>query len=319
MNFQNLEYFLVTARELNMTKAAGQLHISQQALSSHIIKLEQELSCQLFDRSHGLQLTYSGKQLRKSAEQILDIKHQALVAINDINRNQRGELRIGIAHTRGQALLPFILPEFQKAHPFVELTVLEGSSLELEDHLEHGLVDVIIGYAPFMLETCETVPLMKERMYLLVPRELAREKFGDREAERIFTEYRENADISVFGELPFVMLQKGDRIRSLVEREFYLKGIDPPVTVETGNIQTACALCAEGMGCTVCPEIYLGSRYTTVGEGSYVRSKIAIFDFYDADDADTIAIGYNRDRYLSGTAEDFIRFTAEKCKEIFSQ
>ena len=39
MNFQNLNYFLVTARELNMTRAAAELHISQQALSSHILKL----------------------------------------------------------------------------------------------------------------------------------------------------------------------------------------------------------------------------------------------------------------------------------------
>lgn len=317
MNFQNLEYFLVTARELNMTRAAEELHISQQALSSHIIKLEQELSCRLFDRSHGLQLTYSGKQLKKSAEQILDIQHQALLAINDINENQRGELRIGIAHTRGQAILPFILPEFSRSHPLVELTVLEGSSLELEDYLEKGQVDVIIGYAPFMLETCESVELMKERMYLLAPRSLLCDRFGEEEASRMLEKYRQKPDITIFNGLPFVMLQKGDRIRSLVERVFSLKGIEPLVTVETGNIQTACALCAEGMGFTVCPEIYLGSRYTTVGEDTYIRSKIEILDFYDKTGADTIAIGYNRERYLSSAAEDFIRLSVRICAGIY--
>ena len=74
MNFQNLEYFVETAKALNITKAAEQLHISQQALSNHIIKLEEELGCRLFERRRGLQLTYSGKQLYKSAEQILDIR-----------------------------------------------------------------------------------------------------------------------------------------------------------------------------------------------------------------------------------------------------
>ncbi len=40
INFLNLEYFLVAAEELNFTKAAKQLFISQQSLSNHIINLE---------------------------------------------------------------------------------------------------------------------------------------------------------------------------------------------------------------------------------------------------------------------------------------
>ena len=314
MNFQNLEYFLVTAEELNITKAAQRLHISQQALSNHIIKLEQELSAKLFDRSRGLSLTYSGKQLKKSAEQILDIKEQAEVAIRDINRNERGELRIGIAHTRGQAILPFLLPKFRLDHPMVDITVVEGSSLLLEEQLSKGQIDLYIGYAPFMLETCETVELMKERMYLLVPMALLKERFGDEKAELVLLQYRKDPDISLFEDLPYVMLQEGDRIRSLVEREFYLRGINPPCAAVTGNIQTACALCAEGMGLTVCPEIYLGSRYTIVSEGTYIRSKIELLEFYGAKNEDTIAIGYNRERYLKSAAEDFIRIAVETLK-----
>lgn len=319
MNFQNLEYFLAAARELNMTRAAEELHISQQALSNHIIKLEQELSCQLFDRSHGLTLTYSGKQLEKSASQILDLKHQALQAISDINQNERGELRIGISHTRGQAILPFLLPEYQRTHPLVELSILEGSSLEIEEWLAKGQADVIIGYAPFLLESCESKELMKERMYLLAPKDYLKEKYGKEEAERLIAEYRQKPDISLFGEEPFVMLEKGDRIRALMEREFYLRGLKPKILVETENIQTACALCAEGMGFTVCPEIYLKSRFTIVGEGSYIRSKIEVLDFYENKEEDSIAIGYSRERYLSRAAEEFISMSMDTCRRIYTK
>lgn len=316
MNFQNLNYFLVTARELNMTRAASELHISQQALSNHILKLEEELGCALFDRGHGLSLTYSGKQLKRSAEQILDIQRQTITAIDDINKNLRGELRIGIGHTRGQAILPLILPEFSRSHPLVELSVFEGSSEELEEHLERGSIDLLLGYAPFMLDTAETVELMQEHMFLLVPKALLQEKYGAEKSAGLLKKYREKPDISLFKDMPFVLLQKGDRVRSLVEREFYHRGMAPKITVETRNIQTVFALCAEGMGLTVCPEIYLGSPYTIAGPSSYIRSKLEVLDFYGENTADTFAIGYNRERYLSRTAADFIELAEKACRQL---
>ena len=48
INFLNLEYFLVASEELNFTKAAKSLFISQQSLSSHISKLESDLNVKLF-------------------------------------------------------------------------------------------------------------------------------------------------------------------------------------------------------------------------------------------------------------------------------
>lgn len=314
MNFQNLEYFVETAKALNITKAAEQLHISQQALSNHIIKLEEELGCRLFDRRRGLQLTYSGKQLYKSAEQILDIRHQTITEIDDINKNIRGELRIGIGHTRGQAILPIVLPDFSRLHPLVEITVVEGSSEELEDGLDKGLIDVIIGYAPFLLSTCETIELKKENMFLLVPKDLINQHFGREKAHEILETHRKKADITLFKDLPFVLLRKGDRIRTLVDREFYHKNINPRIAVEIRNIQTAFALCAEGMGLTVCPEIYLNSLYTILGKDSYIQSKIEVLDFYDNPMEDTIAVGYNRERYLSRVADDFIKLTKERVR-----
>jgi DNA-binding transcriptional LysR family regulator len=118
MNFLNLQYFLVVAEELNITKAAERLHVSQQALSNHISKLEKELDAQLFSRTPKLSLTLSGKCLRTAALQIQDIHDQLLREMDDVNNNCRGELRIGISYTRGQAILPQLLPVFRETHPW---------------------------------------------------------------------------------------------------------------------------------------------------------------------------------------------------------
>ena len=62
MNFQQLYYFVILCESGNVTKAAEKLYITQQALSASIAKLENELSCKLFDRTpKGVALTEGGK------------------------------------------------------------------------------------------------------------------------------------------------------------------------------------------------------------------------------------------------------------------
>lgn len=316
MNFQNLEYFLTTAEEVSITRAAERLHLSQQALSNHIARLEEELGCRLFTRKPNLELTYSGKCFQRAAVRMLDIQRQTAIVIGDINGNRRGELRIGVSHTRGQAILPLLLPDFRRAHPLAELSVVEGSTKELEADLERGVIDVLIGFAPFLLESAETMELSREHLHLIAPRCLLDEAFGDR-ADEVRAVYREDHDVTVFRDLPFVLLKKGDRIRALVDAEFRRRGIEPEICLETRNIQTAFALAAEGMGLTVCPTMYLNSRYTISGQAdSYTRSRVDIFPFFDRGSTDVIAIGYNRDRYLSQIAKDFIDMSVEKFRAL---
>ena len=312
MNFQNLQYFLTTAEEGNITRAAERLHISQQALSNHIARLEEELDCRLFVRKPNLELTYSGKCFQKSAAKILDIQRQTAAVIGDINGSRRGELRIGISHTRGQAILPLLLPDFHKAYPLAELSVLEGSTEELEADLERGIIDVLIGFTPFLLESAETRELTREQLFLVAPKALLAQSFGP-DAAAVLAAYRGSHDLGLLRALPFVLLKKGDRIRALVDSEFRQQGIEPDVCFETRNIQTAFALASEGMGLTVCPTMYLDSRYTISGQAdSYIRQKVEVVPFFSRGNTDVIAIGYNRERYLSQIAKDFIDMSVQK-------
>ena len=48
INHLNLVYFITAARELNFTRAAEKLFISQQALSNHIASLEKDVGCLLY-------------------------------------------------------------------------------------------------------------------------------------------------------------------------------------------------------------------------------------------------------------------------------
>lgn len=83
--------------------------------------------------------------------------------MQDIRESRRGVLRIGVSHTRGQSILPLLLPTFSQLYPLVELTIFEGSTTVLEKDLSKGLIDVLIGFAPFTPDCAEYAPLMQEK------------------------------------------------------------------------------------------------------------------------------------------------------------
>ncbi len=321
MNFQNMEYFMMAAETGNITRAAEKLHISQQALSDCISRLEAELGCRLFERRQGLELTYSGRQYRAAAERMLDLHRQTLVMLNDINDNLRGELRIGVSYTRGQAILPLVLPDFIRQFPLAELSVQEDSTQMLESLLERGEIDVMIGYAPFRIDRAEAFPLMRDRLHLVIPKSLLLNHWHtEAEAEARLSAFRKGHDISLFRDFPFVMLKEGDRIRTITDQVFKNARIKPRIKFETNNTQTAMALAAEGIGIAVCPELYLNSNYVASGTaGYYIRRLVEACPLFDDSLSDTIAIGYNKDRYCSKIASSFIRLCLEKMQEATVQ
>ena len=201
MNFLHLRYFLMVAEELNITRAAERLYISQQSLSNHISNMEKELDVKLFTRSPKLSLTYAGDLLVQTATQILDLYSQYMTKVGDINRHYLGVLRVGISHTCGLALLPVVLPQFRKEFPMVEFSLYEGNSTQLEDALSHGRVDLIICFQPIMIEGVTTVPLTEQRLMMVVPKPFPDQRFGIH-AEEVRLQYAQGADISAFQQFP---------------------------------------------------------------------------------------------------------------------
>ena len=247
MNFLHLKYFLLVAEELNITRAAERLFISQQSLSNHISNMEKELDVKLFTRSPKLSLTYAGDLLVETATQILDLHSQFLAKVGDINRHYMGVLRVGISHTCGLALLPEILPQFQAEFPMVEFSLFEGNSTHLEDELAHGRVDLIVCFQPIMME---------------VPKSFTDEIFGERAGE-IREQFSSGADIDSFQHMPFILIKRGNRTRSTVDQYFSRHFFKPKLILETENTITTLAMAEAGIGITICPELFLKTIHVT--------------------------------------------------------
>ena len=308
LNFLHLKYFLLVAEELNITRAAERLYISQQSLSNHISNMERELDVKLFTRSPKLSLTYAGDLLVETATQILDLHSQYLAKVGDINRHYMGVLRLGISHTCGLALLPEILPQFQAEFPMVEFSLYEGNSTHLEDELAHGRVDLIVCFQPIMMEGVEVVPLTEEDLILVVPKIFTDQIFGER-ADEIRAQYAAGADIDAFQHMPFILIKRGNRTRSIVDQYFSRHFFKPKLILETENTITTLAMAEAGVGITICPELFLKTIHVTASQSS--TDKLDLFPLTDPSTISRLVVGYRRDRYLSHFGERFIELTQQ--------
>lgn len=91
MELRVLKYFLMTAREENITKAAALLHITQPTLSRQLMQLEDELGVRLFSRSnHNIKLTEEGMLLRRRAGDHFSCRKNATGAVRQQRRTVRG-------------------------------------------------------------------------------------------------------------------------------------------------------------------------------------------------------------------------------------
>jgi len=306
VNFLHLKYFLMVAEELNITRAAERLYISQQSLSNHISNMERELDVKLFTRSPKLALTYAGNLLVDTATQILELNSQYLAKVGDINRHYLGVLRVGVSHTCGLAMLPKILPRFREEFPLVEFSLFEGNSNQLEDELNHGRIDLMMCFEPIMMEGVTTIPLTRQRLMMVVPKTFTDQRFGER-ADEIRAAYAQSADVNAFRDLPFVLIKKGNRTRSIVDQFFNAHGFSPKLILETENTVTTLVMAQSGIGITICPELFL----LAMPAGTGGSRDVDIFPLTDPDTSSTLVAGYRPDRYLSHFGERFVELAQE--------
>lgn len=312
MNFLNLEYFLVAAEELNLTKAAKKLFISQQSLSSHISKLEKDLGVELFDRTIPLTLTPAGKSLVKNATKLLDLKKQSVKELADIKDFKRGDLYIGVSHTRGRAFLPEILPDYNEEFPNIDLHLLEGNSKELDIALFNGEVDLIVGMLPFNVENIETVPLCNEEVLMIVPDKILIKYFPNN-YNAIKAKLEQGVDITLLKDCPFLMVNTRNRVRIIADEMFNEKQIKPNVILETESIETVLALSVKGMGITFYPRTLMKNKNLVFDKSTLMDTNIYHLQYNKTHG--TLAIGYKKNRYISQAAKEFIKLAKKKYEE----
>ena len=143
MEIRVLKYFLLVAREENITKAANLLHLTQPTLSRQLMQLEEELGVQLFRRSkHRIILTEEGMLLRRRAEEIVALADKTKEDLQHREEQLSGTVAIGSGELRSSRFLAQLLTGFQKENPLVRFALYSGNADNIKERIERGLLDV---------------------------------------------------------------------------------------------------------------------------------------------------------------------------------
>ena len=149
MDVRTLSYFVVIAEELNITKAAEKLCMSQPPLSSQMKALEEELDTVLFIRGkRHLQLTESGKLLYRHAKEILSLVNKTSEEIRAMKKGMRGKIAIGLVEGSAPIIAASWIETFLSNNKNVEFSVVDGNSDELIAKLRSGLIDMAVITSP---------------------------------------------------------------------------------------------------------------------------------------------------------------------------
>lgn len=137
MDVRRLKYFIVTAEERSISRAAERLHITQPPLTRHIQSLEEELGVLLFNRtSWGVELTQAGTALLKHAHNISAHIELATEQIRRVASGQAGRIDIGVFGSAMLSIVPKLLSSFSATHPEVKI-VLHNTPKEKQINALH--------------------------------------------------------------------------------------------------------------------------------------------------------------------------------------
>lgn len=302
MNFDSLEYFSVLARERSFTRASEILHIMQQSLSSHIAGLEKELNCQLVVRRIPLELTFAGQTFLRYADELRRTQHAMQQEFCDISRNQKGELRVGIAFTRGRAVMPRLIPAFQREYPNVEITLIEDSNDALQKLLADGDIDLAIAEFSKAPQEVELRNFYEETIVLCLSGALLARCGIDLAAHEAALRA---GDLRSLRDCPFVLGPVED-IGGRIGREMLRRsGVKPTVKATSANIETLLALCERGAGACFSPE----NLVRTALSGAQVK-RLHLLRF-DGGASYPIRFGFLKRSYQWSVIEEFIRIAQE--------
>ncbi|WP_454726102.1 MULTISPECIES: LysR substrate-binding domain-containing protein [Cupriavidus] len=248
LSMRDIETTLMLGRTLNFRQAAGQLHLSQSALSTQILRIEEALGVRLFDRTtRTVRLTAAGEVFLQQAAVLQAAFRDALDAVSGIASAGRGQVAVAALPSLAARLLPRVLMAFRRGHPAVALKVCDTLSGPAFDLVRAGAVDFALTAADPQQADLHYEPMMSDRFVLLIPagHPLARDAGPLRWADTLEAEH--------------VSMTHPSSVRQYAEWAFLQNRIRFQPGFEAEHLATIAAMVECGFGVAALPEIAAGT------------------------------------------------------------
>ena len=174
LKLRDLNILLAVVKHGSMAKAAGELAMSQPAVSKAISDLEHVVGMRLLDRSaRGVEATPYGHALVKRSLVIFDELKQGVRELEGLADPTSGEIRIGSSEAMTAGLLPTIIAQMSRTHPGVVFNVSQAlfASAHYRE-LRDRNIDLLLGrvFTPLQEDDLDVEPLFEDEMVVVAAR-----------------------------------------------------------------------------------------------------------------------------------------------------
>lgn len=143
LDIDQLHTFVAIVDTGSFTRAAGQVHKTQSAVSMQMRRLEERLGKQLFVKDGRTnRLTEDGERLLGYARRMIRLNNETVAAFDE--NSLEGSIRIGTPDDYADRYMPDIIARFAKSNPNVELFIDCEPSADLAEKLGRGELDIAL-------------------------------------------------------------------------------------------------------------------------------------------------------------------------------
>lgn len=143
LDLDQLQTFVAITDTGSFTKAAEAVFKTQSAVSMQMRRLEERVGKPLFERDGRTnRLTEDGRKLLHHARRMLQLNGETLAAFDDTQLE--GHVRIGTPDDYADRFLPEIMARFARSNPRVELSVVCEPTVNLDEMIRRGTLDIAL-------------------------------------------------------------------------------------------------------------------------------------------------------------------------------
>ena len=247
MDIKNLTTFIYVAELRSFTKAADRLGFSQSTVSFQIKQLENELSCQLFERiNHTVHLTEKGREVLEYAHQINRMTRELKDSMKE--EVSSGYIRLAMADSLCTSLLSRDFLRFRELYPNISLKIIAAGTEEMFRLMNHNEADAILTLDNHIYNT----------EYRILREEKVRTFFVAGAGTRIAS--ASSLSIEELLLQPFILTEKGMSYRRLLEEKLAELSLEVQPVLEIGSTELICSLVEQGAGISFLPEYVIKDR-----------------------------------------------------------
>jgi DNA-binding transcriptional LysR family regulator len=249
MTLEQLRVFVAVAEREHVTRAAGDLHLTQSATSAAIAALEARYATQLFNRiGRRIELTQAGRLFLVEARAVLARAAAAETVLAELAGLKRGSLSLAASQTVGNYWLPPLMHRYRASYPGITLALTIGNTETAVAAVRDGVAD--LGFVEGAVDdpALSVTPVANDELVLVVSAALRPKRQAPSPTE--------------LKAMRWVSRERGSATRALFEQAMSKAGLriaDIDLVLELPSNEAVRAAVEDGTGAAVLSKLVVAS------------------------------------------------------------